>query len=663
MLLSPRLATVEGVTATAMRFPRLFEPIRIGPRTARNRVMRLATVTNLAENARVGDRMLAHYAAVARGGAGTIVVEALRVHPSDPARPTFIPLFDPDVVPSFRRLADAVHAEGALLLAQLYHGGRQHLARLVPTMWAPSAIACPYSGGVPHEMTTAEVKDVIQGFLRSAVHACEAGADGVEVHGAQGHLIQQFLSPFSNRRTDEYGGSPDNRLRFAREIIAGIRERLGRDAVVGYRMGVEEFTPGGLTLEDSVLVARRLVGEGLLDYLSLSQGNFNSIDRHLPDRHSPPATFVDRQARIKAEASTLPVVASGRIETPEQAEAILASGKADIIGLCRPLIVDPDWPRKAMEGRTGDIRYCIACNQCWGWVIEGRPIGCVCNATAGRESELGPLTRAAVARRVVIAGGGPAGLEAARVAAERGHHVTILEQSNALGGKVRLTEHVPHDEEMRRVIDFLTGQIARLGVAVRLETEATPATVAAERPDAVIVATGAVPMAPVVPGDDSVPVSTSAASLLVGTLPGEHVVVMDEDGYYWAAAVIETVAAQGKKVTVVTRFFEVLRELPAVSRISALRALDEQGVTFRPHIYVDRVEAGAVVLKDCYTGREEQIAKASAVIWVGPQEAKGALAEDLRAAGLGDIRVVGDAFAPRRLANAIEEGHRAGRAV
>lgn len=655
--------TRRSVLTPTLRFPHLFEPIRLGSRTARNRVMRLATVTNLAEGGRVGDRMLAHYLALARGGVAVVVTETLRVHPSDPPRPTAVPAFDPEAIPSLRRLADAVRAEGALLIGQLHHGGRQHLGRQVPTLWAPSAIACPYSGGVPHAMTTAEVHEVIEGFVRSAVHVREAGLDGVEVHGAQGHLIQQFVSPFSNRRDDEYGGGFENRLRFPREILRGIRDRVGRDFVVGYRMGVEEFTAGGITLEDSARMAREFAAEGLLDYLSLSQGNFNSIERHLPDRHSPPTTFVDRHARIKAVAGALPVVTSGRIETPAQAEAILAGGKADLVGLCRTLIVDPEWPLKAREGRVDDIRHCIVCNQCWGWVTEGRPIGCVCNPRAGRELELGPLASAAVRRRILVAGGGPAGLEAARVAAERGHQVTLLEQSEALGGKVRLAEHVPHDEEMRRVIDFLVGQVTKLDVTVRLDTAATPESVAAERPDAVIVATGAVPVAPDVPGDGSVPVSTSAGALLVGMLPGEHVVVMDEDGYYWAAAVIETVAQQGKKVTVVTRFFEVLREVPAVSRIATLRALDERGVAFRPRMYVDRIEAGGVVLREYYTGREERIPGACAVIWVGPQQAQGALAEELRAAGIADVRVVGDAFAPRRLANAIEDGHRAGRAV
>jgi 2,4-dienoyl-CoA reductase-like NADH-dependent reductase (Old Yellow Enzyme family)/thioredoxin reductase len=643
-------------------FPRLFDAVRLGPARARNRIMRLATVTNLAEGGAVGERLLAHYRAIARGGAGTIVTEVFAVHESN-AR-SGVRLFEAASVPGVRRLVDTVHAEGALLIAQLNHGGRQHLAREVPAiLWAPSAIACPYSGGVPHEMTRAEVLDVLDGYVRSAMHARQAGADGVEVHGAQGHLIQQFVSPFSNHRTDEWGGSFENRLRFPREILRRIRAGAGREFVVGYRLGVDEFTPGGLTVEDAERIAAELARGGVIDYLSLSQGNFNSIERHLPDRHFPPATSVASHARIKACVGALPVVTCGRVETPEQAEAILADGRADLIGLCRPLIADPEWPLKAMTGRRDEIRYCIACNQCWGWVTEGRPIACVVNPAAGREVECGTIARAAQRRRVVVAGGGPAGLEAARVAAERGHEVIVLERSDGLGGKVRLSREVPHHEELGRIADFLAHEVKRLGVSVRTGVDASVDTIMAERPDAVIIATGAVPVAPDVPGDDSVDVSSSAGAPLVGALPGEHVVVVDEDGYYWPLAVTETVALSGKTVTLVTRFFEVLREVPAVSRITALRELGQHGVRFRPHTTVDRIEHGAVILTDAYAGGEERIPDACAVIWVGPQTVDTALPESLRAAGVRDVHVVGDAFAPRRLANAIADGHRAGRHV
>ncbi len=622
--------------------------------------MRLATVSNLAEGGVAGDRFLAHYRTVARGGAAVIVTEALRVHPSNAG--SGVHLYRSESVAGMARVARVVQDEGALLIAQLNHGGRQHLGREIVTLWAPSAVACPYSGGVPHEMTGDDVRDVIAGFVQSAVHARDAGLDGVEIHGAQGHLIQQFVSAFSNRRTDEWGGSFDARLRFPREIIRQVRAVLGPDLVVGYRMAVEEFTPGGITIDESIRIARVLVADGVVDYLSLAQGNFNSIERHLPDRHFPPSTFVDLQARVKAAVGTFPVVASGRIETPDQAEAIVGGGQADMVGLCRALIVDPEWPAKAFSGDRDRIRHCIACNQCWGWVTEGKPLRCIANATAGRELEWGALDKVTTPRHVVVAGGGPAGLEAARVAAERGHRVTILEKGDVLGGKIRIAEHVPHHEETGRLADFLVGEIHRLGVGVRTETTATVAAVLAERPDVVIVATGAVPFVPDVPGDDSVPVSTSAAAPIVGMMPGDRVVVVDEDGYYWAAAVMATLVGQGKALTLVTRFFEAFREVPAVSRITTLRALDAEGVEIRPRTIVDRIERGDVVVRDSYSGREDRIAKVAAVIWVGPQAVDTALAEGLRAAGV-EVHVVGDAFAPRRLANAIEDGHRVARLV
>jgi 2,4-dienoyl-CoA reductase-like NADH-dependent reductase (Old Yellow Enzyme family) len=289
-------------------FPRLFEPIRIGTRESRNRVMRLATVTNTGENGVVSPRTVAHSLDIACGGTGIIVTEAMRVHPSNAGGEAAILLYREEIVPSLRALSDAMHAEGALLVAQLNHGGRQHHAHDIPTLWAPSAIACPQSGGVPHAMTRAEIAEVVAGFATAAGHAKSGGCDGVEIHGAQGHLIQQFVSPFSNRRDDEYGGSLENRLRFAKEIIAAVRARVGKDFIVGYRMGVDEFTPGGITVDDSKRAATQLAALGSVDYLSLAQGNFNTIEAHLPDSHYPPVTFADLHAQVKAVVPGLPHV-------------------------------------------------------------------------------------------------------------------------------------------------------------------------------------------------------------------------------------------------------------------------------------------------------------------------------------------------------------------
>jgi 2,4-dienoyl-CoA reductase (NADPH2) len=356
------------------------------------------------------------------------------------------------------------------------------------------------------------------------------------------------------------------------------------------------------------------------------------------------------------------VVASTRIQTPEQAEEILARGDADLVGLCRALLVDPDWPAKAAAGRAEAIRRCIACNQCWGWITDGQPISCVHNATAGREAELGPLAPAERRRRVLVVGGGPAGLEAARVAAERGHAVTLLERAVALGGRIREAAVVPGHEEVGNVLGFLIPEVERLGVEVRLGAEATAGTVARERPEAVVVATGATPVAPPLPSDGSVPILPGAGPAEAAALAGRRVVVMDEDGYFWAAATTELLAQAGARVTLVTRFFEVLRELPAVSRIATLRALDQLGVELRPNMAVGRVEAGGVILTHYYSAREEYVPEVAALVWLGPQRANSELADELRGQGI-EVHLVGDAFAPRRLANAIQEGHRAGRAL
>ncbi len=652
--------------------PDLFDPVRIGRKTAKNRIMRVATTANLADGNRAGPRVLAFYRTLAKGGVGTIVTEALRTQPDDPFGPGALVIFDRSALDTLRTLSDVCHAEGALLIGQLNMGGRQHLAsRVIPFSIAPSAIACPRSGGVPHELSALEIEDIIETYVMCAVHCIEAGMDGVEIHGAQGHLIQQFISPFSNRRSDEWGGSFEKRLRFPMEIIQRVRTRIGSRSIVGYRMGVEEFTEGGLSIDDTVAVARALCAEGLVDYLSLAQGNFNSIETHLPDRHSPILAYRSLHARFKEVSNGAPVVTSTRIQHPDQVADLIADGEADMIGLCRALLADPDWPKKAQSGRGDEIRRCIACNQCWAWIANGEPIACATNPMTGREYRWKKLEndRAETPRSVAIIGGGPGGLEAARVAAGRGHNVTLFEAADQLGGRLKNIHEVPYFEEVGNLLAYLIPQAQSSGAKIELGVTAGAEDILQLNTDEIIVATGAAPRAPEIEGDGSVPVITTDDHIpkraSIGDLSGRNVIIMDEDGYYWTSAVTESVIASGARPVVVTRVFEVCRELPMVSRIEYLRQLDKHGGEAIANSYIARAEKGNIVVRHYLTERESVIEDVAAVVWVGAATPNSSLAVELREAGIEKHRIhlIGDAFAPRRLAHALTEAHTVARQI
>ncbi len=452
-----------------MQFPHLFSPFTIGRVTVANRISFSAHLTNLAAEGLPTERLTDYLVARARGGTGLIITEEQSVHPTDRAYEHLIEAFRPEVLPLYRRLTGAVHAYDTRIFAQLNHNGQQcsgSLSRL--PVWAPSPIPDVLYREVPKAMEPEDIREVIEHFALSAVHVREGGFDGVELQFGHSSLARQFMSPLTNFRSDEYGGELENRLRFPLELIAAVRKALGSDFTLGVRLCADELIPGGLTLEDTKGIAERLQAPGQLDFFNLTLATFYNLYLVGGPMHMPLGYAVPLAAGIK-EVSTLPVFATGRINDPAMAERVLAEGQADMIGVVRGQIADPDFVRKAKEERTEEIRYCIACNQnCYGRVGLNKTIGCVQNPSVGCEATEGErhLRPALRKKRVMVVGGGPAGMWAAKIATLRGHEVTLYEKGAELGGQVLLAAKGAGRDEFGVLARNERKQLARLEVPV-----------------------------------------------------------------------------------------------------------------------------------------------------------------------------------------------------
>jgi thioredoxin reductase len=514
-------------------------------------------------------------------------------------------------------------------------------------------------------MTRAEIREVVDGFATTARHVREAGFDGVELHGAHGYLITQFLSPWSNRRTDEYGGSFDNRMRFVLEIVARIREACGPAFVLGVKLNGHEFVEGGIDTGEARSIARQLALAGV-DLIGVSQGNFSkSLEAHAPDMHFPPAPFRHIARAVREAVSGVPVYAMARFSTPADAEAALVSGDADLVGMSRALIADPNLPAKARAAALETVRPCIMCNVCWGAIPLGRPLFCIYNPSVGQEATIDADAppAAAVRKKVVVIGGGLAGLEAARVAALRGHAVTLLERGPALGGQALLAERLPGRADFGLMTRWLVSRVERLPIDVRLKTEATRATILGLGADAVVIATGSPP--PAVPDWVSAAVRSrvvTAWDVVAGVTPsGMTVTVIDADGEHEGPGTAELLAAEGRRVTLVTAFEFVAFYANYLSRIGIMRRLGQAGVRLVTAAVPRRFDGAALDVENLYARTIETI-PTEAVVLAGPNRASAALADVLRT-DVPELHVIGDAYAPRKAAAAVHEGHRVGRVL
>jgi dimethylglycine catabolism A len=453
-------------------------PLEVGPVTLRNRVMVSAHQPGLAENGVPGDRYVAYQRTLAAGGPGLQITGATAVHPTGTYHGAhFLLNFDDSIIPGYRKMAVAVHEEGGRILAQLGHAGAIAMSSLTERpLWAPSPVAGELVRETPHEMTHGEIAEVVAAFGDAARRVREGDLDGIEITASHGALIASFLSPYSNHRTDGYGGGLDGRLRFLLEVLDAVSEQAGPDLIVGVRVAGDEGVESGIDLPQAQEIARRLEATGKVHYLSVIAGtNLDRFQRvaHWPATPAPHGLFVHLAEGIKG-AVGIPVFAVGRVTDPAHAERILAAGSADMVGMTRAHIADPRIVEKLRQGRPDDIRPCVGANVCIRNNLEGLPVRCIHNPEAGREAEWGPLLPARRPKRVTVVGGGPAGLEAARVAALRGHSVTLFERQDELGGQLRLWAKAPAMGELRGILSWQEAQLEKLDVEVRLGQEVSP---------------------------------------------------------------------------------------------------------------------------------------------------------------------------------------------
>ncbi len=631
-------------------------PLTIKRITLKNRVVSTAHGTNLGRGA-LSDDLIAYHVERARGGVGLTILEASSVHWSGPMT---LHAWNDGVIPRYRKLMAAVAPHGMRIFSQLNHLGVYQGAPWCRP-WSASEVLQPVTGTPSHAMTEADIAEVVDGFAQAAARAQQGGLHGVEVHCAHGHLLQQFLSPKTNQRTDRYGGSFENRVRFYLETLAAVRAAVGDDYVVGTRVGPHN-TPDGLNIEEHFAIVDRLLESGLIDYLSVSHGSALNPHKIVGAMHEPTGYELPHSVPI-ARLTTLPRLVTGRFRTLEDADVVIGRGDADLVGMTRAHIADPAIVSKSRAGRSNEIRPCIGCNQgCVGGLAEGQ-LGCTVNVAVGRERRLTErlIKPAPAPRSVWVVGGGPAGMEAARVAALRGHRVILYETANQLGGTLRIARKAPFHTDIGHIADWLSEELLRRRVQIRLQARLTRKLLTHTRPDHLIIATGATPGPSVLPGAQRNNV-VGLRALLQGQGPrGRHAVVYDTEGSYAGIAAAEHLIGFGLHVVFVTPFDSFAPGM-ATALVSA-PASERLHLSGRFEL-ITRARIGQIesdrVLVESEDGWPSRSVAADTVVLAEPEVGGSDLEVVARELELSHT-VVGDALAPGSLQQAIAQGNMAGR--
>jgi 2,4-dienoyl-CoA reductase (NADPH2) len=647
----------------------IWTPLQLGPVTVNNRIVFSAHLTNYAEGGLPTEQHAAYYAERAKGGSGLIITEEHSTHPTDWPYEKLIHGFNREVIPGYRRITDAVHRHRVPIFAQINHNGGQasSMYSRLP-VWAPSAVADPLFREVPKAVNAAEIAEIVASYALVAGHCVEGGFDGVELQCSHSSIVRGFLSPATNFRTDEYGGSLANRARILIEIVAAVRAEIGPELALGVRLCGDELIEGGTKIDEAVEVARMVEATGHVDYINTSIGVATaSLFMIEASMHIPPGYAMFIPAAVRA-AVDLPVVGVGRFKDPLQAERALSEGLCDLVGVVRGQIADPDFVRKAKAGFTDDTRLCLSCNQeCVGRMGLNRWLGCIENPRTGRESlGVGMPQPVTVGRKVLVVGAGPAGMQAAIAAARNGHHVTVCEQESAAGGQVRLAASVPNRVEFGDLVRNQLNECGRLGVEFEYGVTVTAQEVARRGADSVVIATGARPSTPYWMPQDLAGGSgwiVDVRDVLTGKAqPTGKVLVIDEIGFHHATSVGELLADRGCEVEIMTPGMVVGQDLGITLDMENwwIRA-GSKGIVQTTNSGVMGIEGHTVQLQHHPTG-SQLTREPDWLVLALPADPVDELYFELKAAGV-DVYRAGDAVAPRRAHSAVIEGERVGAAI
>jgi 2,4-dienoyl-CoA reductase-like NADH-dependent reductase (Old Yellow Enzyme family)/thioredoxin reductase len=650
------------------QFPCLFSPLALRGQTIRNRILSTGHQTYLSEKGLPSDGFIAYHEARARGGAGLIVTEAARFHETGFSDSPEIVVTANDCIPGYRRLTEVIHRHGAKVFGQLSHSGRcsrRMTSGMRGVAYAPSAIPDNRFHTMPREMPVELIEEIVEAAGAAAIRYAEAGLDGIEVLASHGLLFSQFLNPRTNTRTDRYGGSRQNRLRALLDTLAMIRKRVGAEMVLGIRISVEEIEGDGLDEAEVIAICQDLKQANAIDYVNTTIGSMAGLGGsiHVVPPMEIAHAYVAPQAGSLRAAVGLPVFVAGRINQPQIAEAVLAAGQADMCGMTRAMISDPEIANKAKAGLLDDIRACIGCNQaCIGHYHAGYSISCIQNPVTGRETILGELPRTAKAKRVLVVGGGPAGMKAAAIAAERGHKVTLCEAGSRLGGQALLAQMLPERAEFGGLITNLERELTRAKVEVRLKTIVDAELVREIAPDAIILATGARPYLPAIEGAEEAHLVDAWSVLRAQANPGSRVVIADWRCDWVGMGLAEKLAKDGRQVRLAVNGTHAGQNLQMYLRDHWAAKLHKLGVEVIPYARLFGADRDSAYFIHIVSGEPIILQQVDTVVLALGHAPESGLEAELLPLGL-PMHLAGDCLSPRSAEEAVYEGMLAGRAV